>query len=73
MHPDYRGHAAWVIRDGMPRQARIVGAERDRQPASYLPTALDVLADGESVVIRMAAQAVCCPVCQRGGVHAGRD
>ena len=57
----------------MPRQARIVGAERDRQPASYLPTALDVLADGESVVIRMAAQAVCWSASEAASAQAEID
>lgn len=51
VHPDFRDRPAWVIRNGMPRQARIVGAVR-RGSADYAITAFDVLADGENVVIR---------------------
>ncbi len=51
VHPDFIDRPAWVIRNGMPRQARIVGAVRGSS-ADYTITALDVLADGENVVIR---------------------
>lgn len=51
VHPDFVDRTAWVIRDGQPREARIVGAVR-RGGADYTILAFDVLADGEAVVIR---------------------
>lgn len=51
VHPEFVDRTAWVIRDGRPREARIVGAVRRGGP-DYTIVAFDVLADGEAVVIQ---------------------
>lgn len=48
-HPDYADHTAWIIRDGYPCEARIVGVVRDI--TTYAPRAFVVLRSHLAITI----------------------